>query len=442
MLASEVPLALAPAALLAHALDPVAYGQTLTTQLFAAPALRDAWQQARALAHGTNRPLRVRLSLPADAADLHALRWETLRDPSNDLPLACDECIFLVRTLASSELRPVTLGPRPDLRTLLVVANPHDLARYHLAALEVAAEVQRVRDALGATPLTIIGDHADAVSRRATLPALHAALREAPTIFCLVAHATHTEADSVLWLEAADGTAARVPGHALSEMFSHLARPPLLAVLMACTSGGASHQAGALAALGPRLAQAGMGAVLALHDRLSLADADTFLATLWREVARDGALDRATAVARAALRDRPSWWVPALWLRMRDGYLWEASPPAATPGGVHISGSVGTVQQITVSGGNVGTIIGQQVNDRAALPPEGRTRAIAAQRTLLEAHRATLGHYLHQLALTGSAHARPEVSHGIAEARAGIARAKTALAALGAPADDHPEDTP
>ncbi|MBP1468543.1 hypothetical protein EYB53_022715, partial [Candidatus Chloroploca sp. M-50] len=150
VLASAVPLALDPAALLTHALDPVAYGQALTTQLFAAPALRDAWQQARALAHGTNRPLRVRLSLPADAADLHALRWETLRDPSNDLPLACDERIFLVRTLASSELRPVTLGPRPDLRTLLVVANPHDLARYHLAALEVAAEVQRVRDALGA----------------------------------------------------------------------------------------------------------------------------------------------------------------------------------------------------------------------------------------------------------------------------------------------------
>jgi hypothetical protein len=51
----------------------------------------------------------------------------------------------------------------------------------------------------------------------------------------------------------------------------------------------------------------------------------------------------------------------------------------------------------------------------------------AQQRALLAAHRRTLAHYLHRLALVGEANAPPEVSYGIAEARVAIHRIKETL---------------
>ena len=449
VLATDVPVALDPTALLALTLDTAAYGRALTRQVFAEGSpLRDAWQRARALADGAKLPLRLRLRLAAAASKLHALRWETLRDPLTDGPLACDARLRLVRSLDSPDTRPLTLGPKPDLRALLVVANPRDLSTYGLAELDVDGEVGRVRKALGAMPLTIIGDHEEAVSRQATLGAVEAALREGPSILCLVCHGKHEDTDTVLWLENAAGTTAHVLGSTFSQMLTQLDRQPLLVVLIACEGGGSSHHDGPLAAFGPRLAQAGLGAVVAMQAKLSLVAARTFLPVLFQELVADGALDRAVAVARAALREGNEWWVPTLWLRLREGRLWAdvTEPPPPAPAGIHIGGNVGTVQVVNVSGGTVGTIVGSQHTSGTPLIPtasaSGQAEAIASQQKRLEQYRATLAHYLDQLAITGAANARPEVTAGIREARAGIVKAKAALAALGVPAQAMPDDTP
>ncbi|NTU83553.1 MAG: CHAT domain-containing protein, partial [Chloroflexales bacterium] len=285
-------------------------------QLFAEPPLRDAWQRARALADGAVLPLRLRLRLAAAAGDLHALRWEALRDPLTDVPLACDERLRLVRYLDSADTRPISLGPRPELRALLVVAAPRDLDAYGLAEIDVEGEVGRVRKALGAIPLTVVGDHEEAVSRRATLGAVQAALREGPAILCLLCHGTQTDDGTTLWLEDDDGKACRVSGVDFGQLLAQLARPPLLAALIACDSGGA------LAALGSRLALAGVGAVVAMQARLSMGAAKLLLPALFSELARDGCIDRAVSVGRAVLRDGNEWSTPALWLRIREGRLW------------------------------------------------------------------------------------------------------------------------
>ncbi len=65
---------------------------------------------------------------------------------------------------------------------------------------------------------------------------------------------------------------------------------------------------------------------------------------------------------------------------------------------------------------------------------------IDQQRRRLEAHRATLNHYLDQVSVLGSAHTPPGVGAGIREARAGIAQCKAALRGWGAAVDDHPDD--
>jgi tetratricopeptide (TPR) repeat protein len=325
-LATDVPVALDPRALLARALDPVAYGRTLTAQVFADLRLRDAWRDARRVADGANLPLRLRLRLTARTAGIHALRWETLRDPITDVPLATDARLLLVRSLDTDNTRPITLEPKPALSALFVVANPSDLSKYGMAEIDVAGEVGRVRKAIGGIALTVIGD-----VRRATLSAIQDALRAQPTIFCLMCHGKHTGDDTNLWLENNDGTTAHVNGSVLTQILSQSDRPPLLVILIACEGGGSSHHDGPLAALGPRLAQAGVGAVLAMQAKLSMSAAKRLLPVLFETLVADGRIDRAVSIARAALGTGTEWWVPALWLRTKNGQLWAEAQPDTDP---------------------------------------------------------------------------------------------------------------
>jgi hypothetical protein len=117
-------------------------------------------------------------------------------------------------------------------------------------------------------------------------------------------------------------------------------------------------------------------------------------------------------------------------------------------GGISIGGSVGTMQSVTVTGGTVqGPIIGSQTN-YYGVPPAVFSAAPAAvsqedineQQELLEAHRRTLAVCLRRLAKLSDAHAPPDVSHGIHEARAGIRHIKATLRGWGQVIADHPDD--
>jgi hypothetical protein len=49
-----------------------------------------------------------------------------------------------------------------------------------------------------------------------------------------------------------------------------------------------------------------------------------FVPAFFRELQRDGQIDRAMAVARGAVRGRADWWVPVLFMRLKSGRLWYA----------------------------------------------------------------------------------------------------------------------
>ena len=105
---------------------------------------------------------------------------------------------------------------------------------------------------------------------------------------------------------------------------------PRLVVLASCQSAGVgddrrSDDGGVLAALGPRLAEAGVPAVLAMQGDVSMATSRRFMPVFFRELQRDGQIDRAMAAARGAVRDRHDWWVPALFMRLRSGRIWYVS---------------------------------------------------------------------------------------------------------------------
>jgi hypothetical protein len=101
---------------------------------------------------------------------------------------------------------------------------------------------------------------------------------------------------------------------------------PRLIVLASCESAGdgapASADGGPLTALGPRLARAGIPAVLAMQGKVAMKTVERFMPVFFRELRKDGQIDRAVAVARGAVRDAVDHWMPVLYMRLRNGQIW------------------------------------------------------------------------------------------------------------------------
>lgn len=110
---------------------------------------------------------------------------------------------------------------------------------------------------------------------------------------------------------------------------------------------------------------AGVGAMLAMQGSVPMELVATLMPRLLSELRRDGQIDRALAAARAALPASGDWWMPTLWMAVKDGALWREEAATSMPtqaDGIQIGGNVGTVQVVNVSGGSVGSIIGSQTN--------------------------------------------------------------------------------
>ena len=131
------------------ALDPEAYGKLLGECLLSDPAVRAAFQQARTSAQSLDATLRMRLLIDPTAPELHALRWETLRDPQDGSLLFTGERVLFSRYLSSLDWRPVRLRPQSELKALIVIANPAGLDKYQLAPVDVQGELTRAQTNLG-----------------------------------------------------------------------------------------------------------------------------------------------------------------------------------------------------------------------------------------------------------------------------------------------------
>jgi len=254
-----VPLLLDAEQLRALSDTPDAYGAALTAMLFV-PALREAWREARGYRAGVGGALRVRLFL--DGPDtLHALRWELLHDPDDGAPLAYNERVRLSRFLASPRLVGTSPAPQAALRAVVAVANPPALPNFQLSPLDLEGEVARACQGLGGIEPTILDGRQGRLA--ATLPALAAALRDGAQILYLGGGGTLGANRPLLWLEQAVGPPYKpVAGDELVRAIARLERPPLLVVLASCQ--GAGNTYATLAAVGPGLARAGVGAVIAM----------------------------------------------------------------------------------------------------------------------------------------------------------------------------------
>jgi hypothetical protein len=156
-----------------------------------------------------------------------------------------------------------------------------------------------------------------------------AALREGTDIVYLVSHGVLLNGvEPWLFLQNEAGEVARVQGSSLAERIAELRHAPRLIVMASCESAGrenaAAQEAAAAAhsAIAPRLAEAGVPAVVAMRGQISMETVKLAMPVFFRELTKDGQIDRAMAVARGAVRHRPDSWMPALYLRLKSGRIW------------------------------------------------------------------------------------------------------------------------
>jgi hypothetical protein len=303
------------------------YAQTLTQQVFTEQAA-EFLKTARAAA-GEN-PLRIRLLVAPSAAKLHGLRWELLLDPNTHKPLAEGRTSPFARYLSSPVWR--SAGPRPkaELRALIAVANPADLGNLGLRPLQVKEEVEWATQALAAAvPAVVKGPKTlDQMAKLMT--------GEEFDIILLVCHGGWNERseEAVLYLEGnkvregEHGKAEPTVGGEIVRRLTELGYPARLVVLATCFGAGpgaeqlVGDEKGATAAVGPKLAEAGVPAVLALQGRARAETVQTFLKDFFAEVTSHGEADTAASVARLKLADQHDRWVPVLYTRIRHGRIW------------------------------------------------------------------------------------------------------------------------
>lgn len=319
--------------LLETVLDPSAHGQLLSKALFDDERLRSYFNEALAVTQTDGQSLRLRLLVDRSAPELHELRWETLTNPKDGSFLTGNQNLLFSRYLLSPDWSQVTLQSKGRLRGLLMISNPSDLSDNGLAEVQVEQELERCRSALqGMAGLDELVRGPDDDSP-ASLAELGLRLNHGYDLLYLVCHGTFKDGQPYLWLEEDDGKVKRATGQDLVELIANLPpeKRPRLIVLAACQSAGtgdlnswSSTDQGALAALGPRLAQAGVPAVLAMQSNILMDTVSVFMPVFFTELLKDGQVDRAMAAARSQvlLKGNSDWWAPALYLRLRGGQLW------------------------------------------------------------------------------------------------------------------------
>jgi formylglycine-generating enzyme required for sulfatase activity len=293
------------------------YGSALSEQFFATPAVWNAFTRACTAAAARQSVLRIRLFIEPAAAGLQGLRWETLQDLERRTWLCTDEKILFSRFLSSGNYRPFEPAVLEQMHGLVFIANPTDLADYALDPIDSAGELERAKAGLVGMELKSVP------SGQATLDNLLDSLREGCDVLYLVAHGAIFKGKQLLYLEKAGGETCVVAVEDLINRLSELRQLPLLAVLISCQSAGSgiAQDDAILMALGPRLAACGIPAILAMQGKITFPTMAEFLPVFFREIQRDGCIDRAIAVARGHVRGRLDWWMPVLFSRLRDNQL-------------------------------------------------------------------------------------------------------------------------
>ncbi len=265
-----------------------------------------------------------RIRLHIEPPELHAIPWETCYDPDTASFPAQDPRTPLVRYLLGTFSRGQLTGAR--LKVLIVIASPAGLPQ-----LETAEEYDHIRNALAA-----LAGQVEIMAPVSSLPELQDALRRGPDVLHFIGHGGF-DAERGGYLVLDDGQGGPQPVDAEVLAGSLRGSRVRLAVLNACES-AATDPADSFAGVAPRLVQAGLPAVIAMHTFLPDAVAAVFSGALYRGLADGWPVDAALTAGRQALfghaPESVFWSIPVLYLSAADGVLWQpAAEPKPAPAG-------------------------------------------------------------------------------------------------------------
>jgi hypothetical protein len=314
-------------------LDLAAYGKALTEGLFKDAEVEAFFRRACSYREALSCPLQLRLRLTRKVLHLHGLRWETILNPATGAPLATDQNVLFSRYIDSRFYRaprPRRPGARP--RVLVVIADPQDAGQYSvggnekpLARVDVAGDLARARAALAGCEL-------EELTKPGAATLAELAYRAANCdVLYLACHGSLDGSEPRLWLVDAANQSHVVSGLDLAGRMNEWRAQPYVVVLASCQSAGGPRdedarldEFGTLAALGPRLAEAGVPAVLAMQGDVGMKTVSKFVPAFFETLVGTGQVDLATAVARRKAQDEdcPDYWMPVLFSRMRSGQVW------------------------------------------------------------------------------------------------------------------------
>lgn len=307
-------------------LDPREYGRELAAQLFHAPEALSFFQGVKVHIEGKDISLRVRLLVGTSASKLHGLRWELMADPLTAAPFASSEKILFSRFMVSRDWRPVRLRPKAGLRALVAIAAPANIDRYKLAPVDIDGEIDRAQKNLASIDIEVAGK-----DQPLTLRHLNLSLRKGVDILYLVCHGVlGADGEPYLFLQDDEGLVKRVSGEDLALRIGEMVQMPRLVLLASCQSAGTGEPPSKEekekrfieVPLATRLADVGVPAILAMQGKISMETIEKMMPVFFQELLVDGRIDRAMAVARGVVRERPDAWMPALFLRLKGGYIW------------------------------------------------------------------------------------------------------------------------
>ena len=305
--------------------NPNSYSNLLGTTLFAEEKIRDSFADAKAACKAAGAGMRVVVSILPSAASLHGLRWELLPDPQDRQLLIRSDGVAFFRHLSEENSEPIHLRAQCARRVLVALSAPGNSEQFRLPVPDVKAELKRIASELGDIEQTVLGQETP-LTLNLLIDALEERVYDALFLLC---PAKLTKKGLQLFMEQDYGKGARVVlAEELNTRLKELPILPSLVVLKPFLEGkgvnpaSISAQAGALSALAPQLADAGIPAVLAIQDCIDRKTATSFFKEFFSELYREGSAERAMSVARKAVRQKSDIWAPALFLRLKTIPLW------------------------------------------------------------------------------------------------------------------------
>ncbi len=361
-----------------------AESQQLTSWFFADRVLYGIWSELR----GAYDRRRIRLRIDADAPELHRIPWELIRDPIDETLLATSNKTPYSRYLAGPWLPGKAIQRRP-IKILVVIANPLNLASdYNLEPIDVFQELEALHQSTAGLDVALTlfppsesvpkgsreDDQIGAFStapRPCTLEGLEAELDQGYHILHFIGHGLYSQRkgyavlcladpDNQVKLEKDSEIADMLADHLTSDRIAEDNR--LRLIFLASCQTATRNPADAFRGLGPLLVKAGVPAVVAMQDLITIDGARQLTGNFYQDLMKHGFVDQALNRARNAIysQENRDWAAPVLFMRLKTGQLFESKtaevaaeiPPVVT---AKQKASVPSSNRWTAGGGMTGS---------------------------------------------------------------------------------------